>query len=105
MAVATALIAFVTEQNAWVWAAILFMTRVGAATVEVMADTYFFKKVDATRAHIISFSRMARPFAYIISPVIATILFFAFDMKGLFIFLGFLMLYGLRYTLALKDTN
>ncbi|MBI5134185.1 MAG: MFS transporter [Candidatus Taylorbacteria bacterium] len=104
MAVTTALTAFVTGQNMWVWAAILFMTRVGAATVEVMADTYFFKKIDASKTHIISFSRMSRPLAYIISPVIATILFLAFDMKGLFIFLGFLMLYGLRYTLALKDT-
>lgn len=105
MAVSTGLIAFVTDHNALLWAAILFMTRVGAATVEVMTDTYFFKKVDASETNIISFFRTARPLAYIVGPILATILFTVFDTKGLFIFLGFLMLYGLRYSLTLKDAK
>ncbi|MBX4209324.1 MFS transporter [Candidatus Parcubacteria bacterium] len=105
MGLATGAIAIVTDHNAWIWAGILFATRVGAATVEVMADTYFFKKVDATKTHIITFSRMARPLAYVISPVVATILFTVFDMKGLFIFLGLLMFYGLRYSLSIRDVK
>jgi hypothetical protein len=43
--------------------------------------------------------------AYIIGPIIATILLTIFDIKGLFIALGLLMLYGLRYSLALVDTK
>lgn len=104
MAASTGVIPFVTDGNAVVWAAILLMSRVGAAMVESMADVYFFKKVDASKTHLISFSRMARPLAYVISPIVATILFFVFDMRGLFVFLGFLMLYGLRYSLSIKDT-
>ncbi|MEN9621869.1 MAG: hypothetical protein RLZZ67_303 [Candidatus Parcubacteria bacterium] len=103
MAVSTVLIAFVTDHNAVIWTAVLFMTRVGAAMVEVMTDTYFFKKIDASKTHIISFFRTARPLAYVVGPIIATILFTVFDMKGLFIFLGFLMLYGLRYSLSIED--
>lgn len=103
--VSTFFVAIVTDHNPVVWAIVLFMTRVGAAMIELMTETYFFKKVDATKTHLISFSRMMRPFAYILSPVLATILFTVFDMKGLFIFLGFLMLYGLRYTMAIDDVK
>jgi MFS family permease len=105
IAISMALIALVTDHNPFIWAGILFLSRVGAATVEVMADTYFFKKVNATKTHLISFNRMARPIAYVISPIVATILFTVFDMRGLFIFLAFLMLYGLRYSLTIKDVK
>ena len=105
IALAMALIVFMTDHNPFVWAGILFLSRVGAATVEVMSDTYFFKKVNATKTHLISFNRMTRPIAYVIGPIVATILFTVFDMKVLFIFLGFLMLYGLRYSLTIRDTK
>jgi MFS family permease len=105
MAISTGAIAFITDHNWAVWAVLLFFTRVGAASVEVMIETYFFKHVNAADANIISFSRMVRPIAYVVSPVVATILFLVFDTKGLFLFLGLLMLYGVRYTLSLKDTR
>ena len=105
MGASTGLIGYVTDHNIYIWAAILFMTRVGAAMVEVMADTYFFKKVDATNSNVISFSRMARPTAYVVGPVVATLLFTVFDMKGLFIFLGLFMLYGLRYSLTMREAR
>ncbi|HVT75002.1 MAG TPA: MFS transporter [Candidatus Paceibacterota bacterium] len=105
MGVATTLIGFVTDHNAVIWALILFFTRLGAASAEVMIDIYFFKQVNAANVNIIGFARMIRPLAYIVSPVIATILFLGFDIKGLFVFLGLLMLYGLRYTYTLKETR
>jgi MFS family permease len=105
MAIAVAAVAFFTDHNVIVWTAILFVSRVGAAITEVMTETYFFKKVDASNTHLISFARMTRPLAYVIGPVIATILLTIFDIKGLFIFLAFLMLYGLRYSLSLVDTK
>jgi MFS family permease len=102
---ATFCVALVTDHNPVIWAIVLFMTRVGAAIIEIMTETYFFKKVDATKTHFITFSRMIRPFAYILSPVLATILFTVFDMKGLFVFLGFLLFYGLRYSFAIDDVK
>ncbi len=105
MAACAILIPFVTDHNAVVWAIILLTSRVGAAMVEIMADTYFFKQVNASNAHLISFARMMRPLAYIISPIVAMILFIAFDIRMLFIFLGLLMLYALRYSLSLVDTR
>jgi len=105
MAICCLLIPFMTDHNVIMWAVLLFMSRIGAAMVEIMADTYFFKQVNASNAHLISFARMMRPLAYIISPIVATILFIAFDINALFIFLGFLMIYALRYSLALVDTR
>jgi MFS family permease len=104
MALATGAISFITNNNPWVWFAILFLTRIGAASVEVMADTYFFKKVDASRVNIISLFRMTRPMAYVISPIIATVLFSFVDIKAIFLSLGFLMFYALRYTMSIEDT-
>jgi MFS family permease len=103
MGISTLIIAFMNEKSALLWTALLFTTRVGAAMVEIMADTYFFKKVDATKTHFITFARMMRPFAYILSPIVATLLFTVFDMKGLYVFLGILMFYGLRYSTSIDD--
>src|SRR5262249_53707709 len=34
---------FVSAREVWLWALLLFSTRIGAATIEVLSDTYFFK--------------------------------------------------------------
>lgn len=102
--VATVLMAFITNGDPFIWAGMLFVTRIGASLAETMIETYFFKKVDASKSHLIGFSRMARPFAYVIGPIAASLLFVAADMKALFVVLGLVMLYGLRYARSIQDT-
>ncbi len=89
------------------WAFMLFMTRVGAAAVEVMCDAYFFKNIDGKNTNLISFYRMARPFAYIIGPLIALALLSipGFEIKILFLVLGIIMILGLKFGLSIKDTK
>lgn len=105
MAITTALIVFIPGKNLFLWISILFLTRVGASMVEVMSETYFFKKVPDTSLNTISFFRTMRPIAYLLSPIIATVILSFFDIKYLFIFLGLLMFYGLRFTITMKDTR
>jgi len=107
MAIATGVISLVSGGNMFVWAVILFITRIGACTVEIMCDTYFFKKVDCLNANVISLYRMSGPFAYILGPLVATLLFnfFSFDIKYLFLVLGLIMIFGLRFSLSIKDTK
>ena len=58
LAVATILLFFIPKDSSlWFWAVILFVTRIGAGSVEVMSDTYFFKKVNSLDTNIISFFR------------------------------------------------
>ena len=107
MAVVTGLIFFVTGKSLFVWSLVLFTTRIGAAMVEVMCDVYFFKKVDNQNADLISFYRMASPLAYVVSLFLATILLGLpdFGIRNLILVLGFIMLFGLRYSLAIEDTK
>ncbi len=72
-----------------------------------MCDTYFFKKVDSLNANVISFYRMSSPLAYIFAPLLAVIMLslFSFDIKYLFLILGLIMILGLKFSLALRDTK
>lgn len=101
----TSIIPLIKEQNLWLWALLLFATRVGAATIEVMSETYFFKQVGEEDADAISFFRTTTPIAYILGPLFATLsLLFIPSFEYLFYALGAVMLFGLYAILRLKDT-
>src|SRR3989344_5062798 len=105
MAISTGIISFISNGNFFLWMAILFITRIGASMVEIMSETYFFKKTNVSQMQVVSMFRTTKPLAYIIAPITATILFSFIEFKFIFIVLGFLMFYGLRFSLALKDTR
>ncbi len=108
MSIATAILFFIPEHSSlWLWATILFITRIGASSVEVMGDTYFFKKVNNLNANIISFFRISRPLAYVLGPLVMTLSLSLIgpDRGQLFLILGLIMLFGLWFSLGLKDTK
>ncbi|MEN9614318.1 MAG: hypothetical protein RLZZ347_625 [Candidatus Parcubacteria bacterium] len=105
VALSTALMSFVTDANFLLWTAILVTTRIGAAMIEIMTETYFFKKVSIMRANITSAFRTIRPLATVISPIVAIILLPIVSFKFIFAILGLIMFVGLRYSLALEDTK
>jgi len=104
MAVSTAYLSFINGGGILVWALALFMTRVGASMVEIMSETYFFKKIDGTDSNILSVFRMTAPVSYIVGPLVATVILSFIGIQYLFLVLGVIMLIGLHYSLALKDT-
>lgn len=93
------------DGSALLWAILLFLTRVGAASSDVMSDTYFFKKVSGKDIQKIAIYRTARPVAYVVSSVVATIILAMTDIQGLLIVLGFLMFYGIRVALSISDVK
>ncbi|OHA21866.1 MAG: hypothetical protein A2849_01480 [Candidatus Taylorbacteria bacterium RIFCSPHIGHO2_01_FULL_51_15] len=105
MALATGALYFFTAHSFALFAAILFMTRVGAAMVEVMTETYFFKKVNAGDAALVGLNRTVRPFAGVIGPLVATALLAFISLPSLFLFLSGCMLVGIPLAFALKDTK
>lgn len=104
LAISTGALSFITSSALWVWALALFITRVGASMIEVMGETYFFKKIDDTDSELLGFFRMTAPLAYIFGPLIALIALAFVDFRFIFLILGTLMFWGLRYSLTLKDT-
>ncbi len=105
MAVATISIGFIHTNDLLTWIFVLFMTRVGAAIVEIMSEIYFFKKITDANADILSIFRDTTPAAFIISPIIATILLLSIPFNYLFVVLGIVVICGLYFGLSLKDTN
>lgn len=89
--------------GAWMFA--MFMTRVGASFVESTTESYFFKHIDGSDANIISFFRISRPLAYGSGAILGSLTLFLVPFNLLFTVLGLLMIPGLFFTMALKDTK
>ncbi len=101
---ATSLIPFIKESNFWIWAMILFFTRVGAATIQIMTESYFFKSVHEENADAISFFRNTSPVSYVIAPLFATfVLLFVPSFQYIFYVLAAIMLLGIYLTLKIRD--
>lgn len=98
-------LAFVTSTEIWVWGALLFGTRIGATMIEVMSDGYFFKQVESFDTDELSVLRMIRPLAYIIGPVLASLVLFLAPFEFIFIGAAGLLILGAAVTLPLVDTK
>ena len=104
MAVSVFAMTFAAAQSLLFWTALLFVSRIGAATVEVMSETYFFKHVTDKDVSLIGLFRTTRPWAYIVSSILATVLLPFMAIQYLFAILACIMLYGAFRSLLLKDT-
>jgi MFS family permease len=104
LALSTFSLSFIETGAVVVWATLLFFTRIGAAAVEIMSETYFFKKIDAGDTNTLSFFRRTSPFAFIAGPLTASFFLSFFDIQYLFLTLGIFMLLGIYYSLSIEDT-
>ncbi len=99
-------IPFINSPTFFIWVLILFTTRIGAATVETMNESYFFKVITERNADEISFFRNASSVSYIIAPLLASILLMLLpDFKYLFFILCIVTLCGLFISLRLRDVR
>jgi MFS family permease len=94
-----------TSKDILIWAVILFLTRVGAALIEILRDSYFYKQVDYRRADIIDFFRTAQPVAYIAASIASTVILWAFSLKYVFLFLALIIFSALLPALKLADSQ
>jgi len=72
ISLSTLSIFFLSSKSLIVWALILFCTRIGASLIEILRDSYFYKRIDCRDVDIINFFRSVRPMAYIFGLLIAT---------------------------------
>lgn len=85
--------------------AILFASRIGASTVEVMSETYFFKHVGSEDPEIIGLYRLLEPLAYLGAPLLASLALSFMDIRFLFVEIGAVMLLGIFPSRAIQDTK
>lgn len=107
MALATAVMSFITTTTWWIWALILFGTRIGASAAHIMTESFFFKHINESNEVAISIFRDANPLAYMLAPIVITLTLLNFNVpiQYLFISLGLTTLLGARYALMLRDTK
>lgn len=103
---ATLSLFFINEHLVWLWAIVLFATRVGAASVEVMSEAYFFKHIKPENEEFIGVYRSASPVAYIIGPLLAFVVFiFVPSFNYIFLVLGAIMLYGVYLSSTIQRSD
>lgn len=95
-AIATLSLFSIRAPAIWVWALALFLTRVGAATIETMNDAYFFKHITPENEEWVGVYRSAPGTAYILGPLAALAIFSAVPaFNYIYLALGTLMLWGI----------
>jgi MFS family permease len=103
--VAVSWFAFIDSASIGLWMFAMFMTRVGAILVETTTESYFFKHTKGTDSNIISFFRITRPLSFVVGALFGSLALLYFPFSFLFILIGFLMIPGLFFTMALMDTK
>jgi MFS family permease len=105
MGISTIMLAFISIPNAMIWALVLFLTRVGAASAEIMLETYFFKTVPPRDTAALGMFRITRPLAYFIAPMITMIGLTFTTNDYLFVIIGLISLLAIYPSLKIKDTK
>lgn len=105
MGISTIALAFIDIKNLALWALILFITRIGAASAEIMIETYFFKTVPQRDSAVLGSFRVTRPIANFIAPIVTGFGLLFMTHGNLFVLIGMISLIGLFPALTIKDTN
>lgn len=105
LGVSTAVAGFTRSTDIVFWAGLLFITRLGAAALEVLRDSYFYKQIGPTDTDIVAFFRSARPTAAIAAAGISLLFLSIFTVHSLFYLVGALALAACFAVLSLEDTK
>ncbi len=105
IAISTSWFVFLDDSSVTMWMIAMFMTRVGASFIETTTESYFFKHTRGMDSNLISLFRITRPLSYVIGAFLGAIALYLFPFPFLFVVLGALMLPGLFFAMALKDTK
>jgi MFS family permease len=97
---------FIVEStNPVVWGVLLFFSRIGAALIEAMRESRFFKIVDAQDISHINFLRTSYPLGYLIGSGLGALILFFYPVKFIFLFVAILLLYSFYSVSIIKDSK
>jgi len=105
LGLSTLAIYFVNSRSLVIWSVVLFATRIGASLIEVLRDSYFYKRIDQRDVDITGFFRTVRPVAYIIGAFLASPIIAVFQLKLIFVFIGIVVFTGIPVSLSLAPSR
>ncbi|HLP86495.1 MAG TPA: MFS transporter [Candidatus Paceibacterota bacterium] len=104
LCISTAGLSFIVSSNIFIWAIVLFATRIGASIIETTSEVFFFEKISEKDTNLLSIFRDMFPVAYIIAPLIASIVFFFAPLNNyFFMVLAVIMVTGFYYIYKIKN--
>ena len=105
ISIATFSIPYIAVKSVVIWSIVLFLTRMGASIIETTSEIYFFTHVKEEDTYLLGVFRDMIPVAYIVAPLISTLIFIFFPFKHLFTILAIITLAGLYYIPHLKHAH
>ncbi|MDO8529069.1 MAG: MFS transporter [bacterium] len=105
MGISTGIVYFIDSSSVLVWAIVLFCTRIGASMVEILRDSYFYKKIDGHDVDVINFFRTTMPAGYILATVVSFALLMIFPTKIVFLVAAAVAFSGLYPAFRLIDSK
>ncbi|MFA5420504.1 MAG: MFS transporter [Patescibacteria group bacterium] len=96
---------FTKSTSPLVWGSILFLSRIGAALIEAMRESRFFKIVDAENVSHINFLRTSYPLGYLVGSGLGVFILSFYDIQYLFLFLAVLFLFSFYFVFIIKDSK
>jgi len=100
-----AAISYVSTPSVLIWSLILFLGSTGGSIIEVTTESYFFKKIDSSHAHILTLFRTIQPTATVVGILLGSALLFVLPLQYTFIIIGAIVLFGVGFALTLRDTR
>lgn len=105
MGISTGIIYFIESSSVMIWAIALFCTRIGASMVEILRDSYFYKKIDGRDVDAINFFRTAMPAGYIAATAVSFISLTVFPTRIIFLIAAAVVFSGLYPAFRLVDNK
>lgn len=102
-AISTGAVAFIEGAGIMLWAATLFATRLGIASIEILRDSYFYKRIDSEDGDLIAFFRTASPVGNIAAATVAGIWLLFFPMESVFLLPAIVLFLALIPAFLLED--
>jgi MFS family permease len=96
---------FINTTSIFIWALVMLLTRIGSASIQILRDSYFYKRIDRADIDLIDFFRTAVPAGYIATMVFSLIFLAFFPLKYIFIFLSLLIISGLYPLVKMVDSR
>jgi MFS family permease len=105
LSASTLVMSFIDGVSFFAWVAIMVVSRIGAAMVEVMTETHFFKQVSIQDTGAITVFRILRPLGSIAAPIAASIALSVLSLPLTFAVFGIILALGIPLAFTVVDSK
>ncbi len=105
LGVSTLLFYFSDSKDIMVWTTILLLGRIGAALVEILRESYFFKRIDGNDVDIMDFFGTSRPVAFIVATACSSLILIFSSISVIFILVALVCFSAIYPTFKLADNK